>query len=100
KGIDGVEISYNFFKNPPGQTLQGFLALMLFCIRTKRALGKRVHFEFNSIRVEPHTALHNIALEEGFVTKGQDLLEPVYYTNPGTRYIERIFNVLLRLKGK
>lgn len=97
--IGGFEVSYNFFKNPPGQTLRAALSLLGFAVRAKRQLGSRVHFEFSSMRVEPHTRLHAVALEEGLVRAGENLLFPRYYTNPGTRYIERAFNLLLALKG-
>ncbi len=98
--VDGVDVSYNFFKNPPGQNLTSFLSLLLFCVKAKMQMGKRVHFEFNSIRVEPHTKLYELALKEGFVKKGESLLEPKYYTNRSTWYIEKIFNTFLRLRGK
>jgi len=100
KSIDGYEVCYNFFKNPPGQSLTAFLAMIFFCVKAKVQMGKRVHFEFNSMRVEPHTKLYQIALKEGFVNKGDNLLYPKYYTNPGTRYIEKLFNAVLKLKGK
>ncbi|MBI4666709.1 MAG: cobalamin B12-binding domain-containing protein [Nitrospinae bacterium] len=100
RDMDGVEVSYNFFKNPPGQTLPNFIAMALFCVRAKRAMGRRVHFEFNSIRVEPHTRLHKIALDEGLVSPADSLLKPCYYTNRKTKYIETALNFLLSLKGK
>lgn len=100
KEMDGYEVCYNFFKNPPGQSLVAFLAMIFFCVKAKLHMGKRVHFEFNSMRVEPHTKLYQIALQEGFVSKGDNLLFPKYYTNPGTRYIEKLFNLVLKLKGK
>ncbi len=100
KEIKGIEISYNFFKNPPAQTLSNFLAMMIFCVKAKRELGGEIHFEFNSIRVEPHTKMYKIALDEGLIEEGADLLKPVYYTNRKTKYIEKLFNLLLALKGK
>ncbi len=100
QGMDGFELSYNFFKNPPGQSLGAFLDVVRFCVKARKRMGRRVHFEFNSLRVEPHTKLHAIALEQGIVAQGQSLLQPQYYTNPGTAWIERAMNLLLRLKGK
>ncbi|MBF0466050.1 MAG: cobalamin-dependent protein [Nitrospirae bacterium] len=97
--MDGFEVSYNFFKNPPGQDFSGFLALMRFYLTAKAQMGSRVHFEFNSMRIEPHTQLFDIARREGLVKEGDNLLYPKYYTNPKTRYIESVFNGLLRLKG-
>lgn len=100
QGTERLEVCYNFFKNPPGQSLSAFLGIVAFFFKAKMQMGRRVHFEFNSIRVEPNTKLYQIALKDGFVRGEEDLLYPVYYTNPGTRYIERIFNLALRLKGK
>ncbi|MBI5903446.1 MAG: radical SAM protein [Deltaproteobacteria bacterium] len=100
KETGGFEVCYNFFKNPPGQTLSSFLSMAGFCLKARAGMGRRVHFEFNSMRIEPHTKLYEIALKEGMVEKGDDLLYPRYYTNPGTAYIERFMNLAMRLKGK
>jgi len=95
-----LEVSWNFFKNPPGQTFGAFLCMAAFVIRARLHLGRRAHFEFNSLRVEPHTALHKIALAEGVAGEGDDLLRPLYYTQKRTAFIERLFNAALRLAGK
>ncbi len=100
KGIGGFEVSYNFFKNPPGQTLSAALSLLSFTMKAKKEMGPRVHFEFSAMRVEPHTRLHALALEEGLARQGESLLSPKYYTNRRTWYIEKIFDLLLALKGK
>ncbi len=100
KHIDGYEICYNFFKNPPGQSLAAFLSLLFFCAKAKAQLGKRVHFEFNSLRIEPHTALYDIAVSEEIIRSGDDVLHPVYYTQKKTAYIEKLFNLILRVTGK
>ena len=96
----GLEVCYNFFKNPPGQDLSTFLSLMSFCFKAELRLKDRVHFEFNSIRIEPHTRLYKIAIEEGLIDKDDNLLYPKYYTNSRNSVIEKIFNMMLRLKGK
>jgi radical SAM superfamily enzyme YgiQ (UPF0313 family) len=100
KDTEGIEICYNFFKSPPWQDLSAFLSLFGFYFNAKLRLKDRVHFEFNSIRIEPHTRLYEIALEEGLIGKEDNLLYPKYYTNSSGLYIERIFNTILRLKGK
>ena len=100
KGLDGFEVGYNFFKNPPSQSFLAFISLIIFYIKAKLQMKGRVHFEFNSLRIEPHTRLYRIAIEEGFVKEGASLLHPNYYTNPRTRYIEKFFNALLKLKKK
>jgi radical SAM superfamily enzyme YgiQ (UPF0313 family) len=99
--IGDIKVSYNFFKNPPGQNIKSALAMIKFFIRARAELGKdRVSFELNSLRIEPHTLLHRIAVEEGVVSEDQDLLYPHYYSNIRTAYIEKLFNLLLLIKGK
>ena len=101
KDVDDIRVSYNFFKNPSGQDLATAVKMVMFFIRAKRELGKnRVSFELNSIRVEPHTHLYNAAVDEGVIKKGCDLLFPTYYTYQRTKYIESLFNLLLKLIGK
>jgi len=94
------EVSYNFFKNPPGQTLAAFAAMAAFVARARLEMGRRAHFEFNSLRVEPHTALAKLAAREGVIGPETDLLGPVMYTQNRTAYIEKIFNSLLKAIGK
>jgi radical SAM superfamily enzyme YgiQ (UPF0313 family) len=94
------EVSYNFFKNPPGQTLAAALRLVAFLVRARRQMGRRAHFELNSLRVEPHTRLAALAAAEGLVAPDADLLAPVGYSQKRTIYIEKFFNTLLRLVGK
>jgi anaerobic magnesium-protoporphyrin IX monomethyl ester cyclase len=100
RAVDDIEICYNFFKTPPGQSLSTFLRLMAFYFKAKLRLKGRIHFEFNSIRIQPHTNLYRIALDEGWVEKGEPLLFPKYYKNNDSFYIEKIFNAMLLLKGK
>lgn len=100
KDIEGCEISYNFFKNPPGQSLRAFFSLLRFTFKAKRELGRRVHFEFNSMRIEPNTKLYDIACAKGSISAGEKLLYPKYYSNKRTGYIEKIFNLLLKVLGK
>lgn len=99
RGHDHFEVSYNFFKNPPGQTIANFLGMMMFCLRAKIQLRRRVHFEFSVLRIEPHTRLNEIAVAEGVVGQGQCLLEPCYYVNKKTWYLEVFLNKVLAWRG-
>jgi radical SAM superfamily enzyme YgiQ (UPF0313 family) len=45
-------------------------------------LGKTVFFVFTGVRIYPHTALYDLALEEGQITPQCNLLEPVFYWSP------------------
>lgn len=94
------DVSYNFFKNPPGQTLGQALAMLGFILRVRRQMGRRAHFELSSLRVEPHTALAELATKEGRIEPGADLLEPVRYGQKRTAYIEKFFDILLKARGK
>ena len=100
KDFDDIEVSYNFFKNPPGQSFKDFFSIVLFCVKAKLQMKRRVHFEFNSLRIEPHTRLYQIALDEGFVEENESLLYPKYYTNLNTILIDNIFNLIMRISGK
>jgi len=94
------DVSYNFFKNPPGQTLVNFFSIVLFCLKAKWQMKRRVHFEFNSLRIEPYTQLYNIALRDGIISGGEKLLFPRYYINNKAWFIGAAFDLLLALKGK
>lgn len=98
KKESGFEVNYNFFKNPPGQNLRNLFLMIFFILRAKWELKKRVHFELNSLRIEPHTKLYEIALSEGVINKNDNLLFPKYYTQRKTWFIENLFNIMLRLK--
>lgn len=100
KKEDNIEFCYNFFKNPPGQSFITFIRLVFFYLKAKLELRNKVHFEFNSIRIEPHTKLFQTALREGLISEEENLLYPQFYSKPHTRYIEKFFNLMLRLKGK
>jgi len=95
-----VEVSYNFFKNPPGQNLRNFLGAALFCLRGKQKLGGRFHVELSSLRIEPHTRLYKIAVQEGIIQEGQSVLFPTPYGQSRTRYLEFLTDALLWLAGK
>jgi radical SAM superfamily enzyme YgiQ (UPF0313 family) len=48
---------------------------------------------FCSIRIYPHTTIHEIAVREGQITIDQNLLEPVFYRSPALN-LDRITNML------
>ncbi|MBF0606368.1 MAG: cobalamin-dependent protein [Candidatus Magnetobacterium sp. LHC-1] len=99
RGLDGVEIGYNFFKNPPGQSFDNFISTIAFFLKAKAQMGNRVHFEFNTLRIEPHTRLYELALSQGIIKANDNLLYPTYYNNPTTAYTENVFNTLMSIKG-
>ena len=48
-----------------------------------KSLTKTASFIFMGIRILPGTPLAQLAIKEGLIKPGQDLLEPVYYIAPG-----------------
>ncbi len=108
-GLDGVRVAFNFFWNPPGQTLESFLRMIRFAIRTKRRLGSKAGgIIFGDARIEPHTPLWEIAVGEGVIDRDWDLLpdsmeglKKTFYMNRRTRFLDALFSVyslLWRLK--
>lgn len=98
-----VEVSCNFFCNPPGQSLGAFARMLVFCLVAKLRLGRRLHLHISGLRIEPHTAIREQAVREGLLRPDDDLLRPRFYSQPRTAYLERVFGVLrtlrTRLKG-
>jgi len=109
-----ASVSYNFFISPPGETPSDFLKLLRFFIGAKLKLRSRCRAFASYIRVEPHTELHEIAIEEGMLSAHettlpatQDGLKRLFYVNRRTRLFGRIFgitygakNLLRRLFGR
>ena len=52
-------------------------------IENIKSLQKTASFIFMGIRILPKTPLEQLAVKEGLILPGQDLLEPVYYIAPG-----------------
>ncbi|MDD5524612.1 MAG: hypothetical protein PHV90_05160, partial [Smithella sp.] len=46
-------------------------------------LSKAVFFFFCGVRIYPHTALYDVALREGQIAAGANILPPVFYRSPG-----------------
>ena len=99
-------ISLNFMLSPPGESLRGFLKLLVFIIKVKLFLGKRIHGIFlNHMRIEPDTVLHDKAIQDRVLSEDHNLLpndkddlKKLFYKNPRTKYIDTIVSGLLWLK--
>ena len=75
----GLHIAHYFLLGGPGEnkeTLQKTLTGI-------DSLEKAVFFFFCGIRVYPHTALYDVALKEGQVKAGENILPPVFYRSQG-----------------
>ncbi|HON58467.1 MAG TPA: lipid biosynthesis B12-binding/radical SAM protein [Smithella sp.] len=74
----GLHIAHYFLLGGPGedrQTLQTTLEGL-------EHLPRAVFFFFCGVRLYPHTALYDEALNEGQIVSGQELLEPLFYRSP------------------
>ncbi len=97
--IPGLRVGYNFFVSPPGQTAGGFWSLIGFFLKARWQLrGRWNGFLLGKIRIEPHTAIYDLALKEGVITPDTDLLPEneeqllkTFYTPPNHRWIEWLY---------
>lgn len=78
--MEGAKVNYNFLRNVPGESLKSlssFHKLLPWIVtKNRKQLG---FIGFNSIRIYPHTAMYQIALNEGYIKEGQDLIKPTFY---------------------
>jgi radical SAM superfamily enzyme YgiQ (UPF0313 family) len=75
----GLNIAHYFLLGGPGENKQTLQETLIGLDRLERA----VFFFFCGIRIYPHTALYDVALREGQITSGQNLLSPVFYCSTG-----------------
>jgi radical SAM superfamily enzyme YgiQ (UPF0313 family) len=91
----GLRVSHYFLLGGPGETGE----------TVKQTLGRiekiarSVFFFFCGIRVHPGTRVHAIAVEEGSVGSGEDLLKPVFYTPRGINH-DGILDLLEAAAGR
>ncbi|MDQ5984703.1 MAG: hypothetical protein CSYNP_00399 [Syntrophus sp. SKADARSKE-3] len=74
----GIHVAHYLMIGGPGednQTLDETLA-------NAESLDKAVFFVFSGVRIYPHTALFDLAMKEGRIGTGTDLLDPVFYWSP------------------
>jgi len=63
-------VGYNFFINPPGQTVIDLLKLIAFGLKVKWTFrGRCLGFLLGSIRIEPDTPIFELAVKEGFIRR-------------------------------
>jgi len=74
----GLHIAHYFLLGGPGENKQTLQETLIGLDRLERA----VFFFFCGIRIYPHTALYDVALREGQITAGQNILSPVFYQSP------------------
>ncbi|NDY55456.1 radical SAM protein [Desulfovibrio sulfodismutans] len=96
----GVEVSCNFFCNPPGQTPGAFARMLAFCALARLRMGPRLHPHFSGLRIEPHTAIRELAVRQGVLDPDDDLLTPRFYSQPRTAYLERLAREIFALRDR
>lgn len=74
----GLHIAHYFLFGGPGENGQ----TLLETLDNIEKLDKSVFFFFCGVRIYPHTAMYDIALQEGQIKSSQDLLIPVFYRSP------------------
>jgi len=92
----GLHIAHYFLLGGPGEnreTLQTTLSGI-------EKLEKAVFFFFCGIRIYPHTALYDIAVREGQVKTGENILPPVFYRSQGITVEEIIKMVETQANGR
>ncbi len=111
KEIPDIRVAFNFFWNPPGQDVVTFIKMLLFAVQCKLFLREKAGgIIFGNPRIEPHTPLWHIAVQEGVITDDSELLpdnvidlQKTFYSQPRTRYLDSVFYIyemLWRLKKR
>jgi len=92
----GLYVAHYFLLGGPGEnadSLQETLANI-------NQLDKTVLFFFCGLRIYPHTALYDIALSEGQISKNQNILKPVFYQSKSLSSQEIVSRVTREAKGR
>ena len=71
----GLHVAHYFLLGGPGESA----ATVTESLENIERLNKTVLFFFIGIRIYPHTALYDIALDEGKISAETDMLQPLFY---------------------
>jgi len=96
----GMQTTFNFMPNGPGENIWSLLQLAKFILWAKWRLRDllQMHGLFIvKMRIYPHTELRDIAIKRGLIEPDNDLLEPCFY-NPYP--LKPAINALLGLLTK
>jgi anaerobic magnesium-protoporphyrin IX monomethyl ester cyclase len=87
-----AHVYFYFFVSPPGETLAGLIKTIFFVKRTMMHLHGRGGAYLNWIKVLPNTPMLDIALADGTIGKGENLLHSgpedvkrLFYSQPSLR---------------
>jgi len=92
----GAHIAHYLLLGGPGEDAQTLNETM----ERAEELEKAVFFAFCGIRIFPHAPLYDLALAEGQITAGRDLLSPVFYRSRGIATEEIIARVKQQAAGR
>jgi radical SAM superfamily enzyme YgiQ (UPF0313 family) len=92
----GVHIAHYLLLGGPGEDARTLNETM----DRAEELEKAVFFAFCGIRIFPHAPLHDLAVEEGQITRDQDLLSPVFYRSRGIGAEEILARVKQQARGR
>jgi radical SAM superfamily enzyme YgiQ (UPF0313 family) len=106
--IDGIRAAYNLFFIIPGATLIDLIKVVILYFKIPIVLlGKGGGVLLSWIRLEHHTEVLQMAIDEGFISNDNNLLpereedlKPLFYTNPSYRYFEAIIIQLVSFMEK
>ena len=102
-----IRASFGFFCFPPRQTWWGLFKTIYFYLKINASLLGRGGASLAWIRVEPHTKIYDIAINEGIITENTDLLpeqteelKGLFYITPGMRQAEKMVLSMLWIINK
>ncbi|HOT44634.1 MAG TPA: lipid biosynthesis B12-binding/radical SAM protein [Spirochaetota bacterium] len=92
----GLYVAHYLLLGGPGETRETIEETL----RNAEGLDRTVLFFFCGIRIYPHTRIYDIALSEGQISEGDNLLEPVFYQSRGISSDEILRVVGERARGR
>jgi radical SAM superfamily enzyme YgiQ (UPF0313 family) len=92
----GLYVAHYFLLGGPGENGDTLSETLINVDK----LEKTVLFFFCGIRIYPHTALYDLAVESGQITGSQDLLEPVFYQSESISSEEIVKRVQHQADGR
>ena len=92
----GLYVAHYFLLGGPGENGDTLSETLINVDK----LEKTVLFFFCGIRIYPHTALYDLAIESGQISGSQDLLEPVFYQSESISSEEIVKRVQHQADGR
>jgi radical SAM superfamily enzyme YgiQ (UPF0313 family) len=92
----GLHVAHYFLLGGPGENRETLHATL----KGIDKLEKAVFFFFCGVRIYPHTALYDVAVREGQIRAGENILPPVFYRSPGINVEEIMKMVEVHANGR